>query len=137
MPGMRTSSSTMSGCCASQISSARRPFSASAVTSKPSISFSIERNRSRAGGSSSTTSTLRFMACSSCAARLARLERKAQRHDVLIVETPGLDGGALAVHEVEALADVGQRQPVAVAHGEVGGGQRVAHDNRDHALVEL
>ena len=43
-----------------------------------------------------------------------------------IVETAGLHRGALAVHEIEPFLDVGERQAVAVAHGEIGGRHRVA-----------
>src|SRR5437773_281575 len=42
-------------------------------------------------------------------------EREPQRHDVLRVEAPRLHERPRAVHEAEALADVGERQTVAVA----------------------
>ena len=93
----------------------------------------MERRRSRAGGSSSTISTRRLIDAALTVSR----ERKAQRHDVFLVEAPGLHRGPLAIHELEPFLDVGQRQPIAVAHGEIGGGHRVADDNGDHALVEF
>src|SRR2546430_4400503 len=42
-------------------------------------------------------------------------ERESQRHDVLRVEAPRFHERPLPVHEAQALADVGERQAVALA----------------------
>src|SRR5262249_21668047 len=148
MPGICTSSSSTSGARSSVSASASAPLTASPTTSASGISPSRLRSRSRAGGSSSTISTLRRTAptASSCARRRGRgrgrgrglpLDQwKAHRHDVLTVEAAGLHQRALAVHELEPLADVGERQAVA---GTLlwAGAERVAHHYGDQAGVQL
>src|SRR5437016_6123656 len=98
------------------------PFTASPTTSTSAISASRLRSRSRAGGSSSTMSTLSLAAAPmrSGAVRGGGAgglldERESQRHDVLRVEAPRFHERPLPVHEAQALADVGERQAVALA----------------------
>src|SRR6185312_16276153 len=136
MPGMRTSSSTRSGESVVAWSSASVPLPASPTTSASPISASRLRSRSRAGGSSSTISTL-SMRSLRLPSLLARTHmREAQRHDVLIAEAARLHQGQLAVEQRQPLANVGQRQPVAFAlalalrHG-------VADDYGDEVAREL
>src|SRR2546425_654510 len=80
------------------------------------------RAREAAGGSSSTMSTLSLAAAPmrSGAVRGGGAgglldERESQRHDVLRVEAPRFHERPLPVHEAQALADVGERQAVALA----------------------
>src|SRR5438046_6916086 len=122
MPGMRTSSSTTSGARSWLSLRASCPFTASPTTSTSAISASRLRSRSRAGGSSSTMSTLSLAAAPmrSGAVRGGAAgglldERESQRHDVLRVEAPRFHERPLPVHEAQALADVGERQAVALA----------------------
>ena len=87
----------------SHSSSACSPFSASPATSKSPVSASMERSRSRAGGSSSTIEYSQAHVGSACR-RSRGWKREAQRHDVFVVEAAGLHRGAFAVHEIEAFA---------------------------------
>src|SRR5256885_464159 len=140
---MRTSSSTTSGARSWLSLRASWPFTASPITSTSAISASRLRSRSRAGGSSSTMRTLSLAATPmgsgglrGCGARGLFDEREPQRHDVLRVEAPRLHERPLAVHEAEALADVGERQTVAVALSRTRI-ERVAHHDGHEPAADL
>src|SRR5215472_11617638 len=113
----------MSGARSYVSESASAPLIASPPTATSGISPRRLVSRSRAGGSSSTISTLSRTALTASGRRGRRRrrcrllldERKAQRDDVLPVEDAGFHQCALAIHEGEPLADVGERQAVAVA----------------------
>src|ERR1700719_4998377 len=139
---MRTSSSTTSGARSWVSWSASWPFTASPITSTSAISASRLRSRSRAGGSSSTMSTFSLPAGPMGSGRLrggARGlldERESQRHDVLRIEAPRFHERTLAVHEAQALADVGERQAVALALPGCGV-ERVAHHDGHEPAADL
>src|SRR6202140_2987373 len=140
---MRTSSSTTSGARSWASLRASWPFPPSPIPSTSAISASRLRSRSRAGGSSSTISTFSLAGSPMGSGRLrgggARGlldERESQRHDVLRLEAPRLHERTPAVHEAQALADVGERQAVALALSWCGI-ERVAHHDGHEPAADL
>src|SRR5947208_234557 len=143
MPGMRTSSSTTSGARSWLSLRASCPFTASPTTSTSAISASRLRSRSRAGGSSSTMSTLSLATAPMRSGALrggwagGRLDGwESQGHDELPDGTARIHERPLPVHEAQALADVGERQAVALALSRTRV-ERVAHHDGHEPAADL
>src|SRR5437868_10813751 len=103
-PGMRTSSSTTSGCSSLQQLSASSPLPASATTWQSPISSSSRRSRSRAGASSSTIRS--FISFS------IREDQPGAKLGFVLLR---LHARAARPRELEALADVFQCHAIAFA----------------------